>query len=752
MSDNVQGKRGKRKGHGHYHPCQALRDNAIVMTDEESIEFTSNWLLSEAETWKDGCEVRTGAHGKRLKCKCLDFFIKEDYGKDAATAVARYILMFSKKKHQDQQHIVMEWIRYKAGKQGPIFFLPFIAEDDDTQQMLQALNQTTICQSATMKLLDFQQWAWATCTRHVEKGTIPLHGNSGQQHRRKSFESKFGEGLTSYFEVLRQYAEPIATRFVRSATDNDETRDDDDEVEYLPSHFSKRNLYYRYGFENGWNVSADSKGRESATPREGQVWMDSGLQRNDIASWFGFRSFWDNNYFKIRVHKPSHDVCDECFKFRHRHQALVERIELEAFEAAKAVETINDAAALLDDPEIGDLVVNDDGEIDLDGLTFTCLPCSASEPQKELEQATTKMSRHVQNASVQRDLVNEKMAKSRADANAQVPHIERTFTFVADYMQNMSLPYFGGEQPGETYYLSPETIYLFGVVEEFTKENQKTTLHANIYSEQDGKKGGNNVASQLWYLFRHLGLLDASKGAAQELNVIMDNCFGQNKNKMVLRLAPLLVELGFFKRVNFIFLIVGHTKNICDRMFNIAKLLYRGKNMYTLAEIIATVGKHAQVTVHIITPEIFKDFDLFNNQFFRGFEKIGVAKWHVFTCELNDKQEPVMTFEESNLDDALVESMNMHKRSNKFSANTRGDRMESLVMKTLTRPGLADIKQVDLYRKFREYVPEYAKDITCPKPPDEMIRKIAKMRSDKSRDKAHEKKRVAAATQASNGE
>jgi hypothetical protein len=44
------------------------------------------------------------------------------------------------------------------------------------------------------------------------------------------------------------------------------------------------------------------------------------------------------------------------------------------------------------------------------------------------------------------------------------------------------------------------------------------------------------------------------------------------------------------------------------------------------------------------------------------------------------------------------------------------------------------------------YVPEYAKDIACPKPPDEMIQSIAKMRSDKSRDKAHEKKRVKEAT------
>jgi hypothetical protein len=59
-------------------------------------------------------------------------------------------------------------------------------------------------------------------------------------------------------------------------------------------------------------------------------------------------------------------------------------------------------------------------------------------------------------------------------------------------------------------------------------------------------------------------------------------------------------------------------------MFNLAKLSYRGKNMHTLAGIVVIVGNHAQVTVHTIVPEIFKDFDFFQNQFFRGFEKIGV--------------------------------------------------------------------------------------------------------------------------------
>ena len=63
-----------------------------------------------------------------------------------------------------------------------------------------------------------------------------------------------------------------------------------------------------------------------------------------------------------------------------------------------------------------------------------------------------------------------------------------------------------------------------------------------------------------------------------ELNIIFNNCSGQNKNNTVLRLIPYLVELGYFKTVNFIFLVVGHNKNSADMLFNVLKTIYRHKD------------------------------------------------------------------------------------------------------------------------------------------------------------------------------
>jgi hypothetical protein len=75
------------------------------------------------------------------------------------------------------------------------------------------------------------------------------------------------------------------------------------------------------------------------------------------------------------------------------------------------------------------------------------------------------------------------------------------------------------------------------------------------------------------------GLLDGTN--RKTLNVVMDNCAGQNKNNHVLRLAPYLVKKGYFEEAHFIFLVVGHTKNVADHLFNILKKLYPHQKIFT---------------------------------------------------------------------------------------------------------------------------------------------------------------------------
>jgi hypothetical protein len=47
----------------------------------------------------------------------------------------------------------------------------------------------------------------------------------------------------------------------------------------------------------------------------------------------------------------------------------------------------------------------------------------------------------------------------------EVPHAQREYTIVCDYSQNLNMPHYDGEQPGEIYYLLALTMNLFVIVD-----------------------------------------------------------------------------------------------------------------------------------------------------------------------------------------------------------------------------------------------------------------------------------------------
>jgi hypothetical protein len=119
----------------------------------------------------------------------------------------------------------------------------------------------------------------------------------------------------------------------------------------------------------------------------------------------------------------------------------------------------------------------------------------------------------------------------------------------------MELPAYNKEQPGITYYYSPLSIHNLGIVDHAHVYDDgwvKEHLHCHVYHEGVGKKGANNVALMIMKMLRGLHLL-REDSVGGELNIIFDNCSGQNKNKTVLKLAVWLVAMGYFKSVHFNF-------------------------------------------------------------------------------------------------------------------------------------------------------------------------------------------------------
>jgi hypothetical protein len=120
------------------------------------------------------------------------------------------------------------------------------------------------------------------------------------------------------------------------------------------------------------------------------------------------------------------------------------------------------------------------------------------------------------------------------------------------------------------------------------------------------------------------GLLDGTKW--KRLNVVMDNCSGQNKNSIVLRLSPCLQEKGFFLQTNFIFLVVRHAKNIADRIFNTLKKLCRSKNLFSMGMLVECM-KHELVIPCQVDWRFFMDRDKYLTRFYKKMSS--VLKWQM---------------------------------------------------------------------------------------------------------------------------
>ena len=58
----------------------------------------------------------------------------------------------------------------------------------------------------------------------------------------------------------------------------------------------------------------------------------------------------------------------------------------------------------------------------------------------------------------------------------------------------------------------------------------------------------------------------------------------------------------------------------------------------------------------------------------------------------------------------------------------------------LQPPGLREIKQVELYTKYRKYVPEQWQDETCPRPADAVLEKFKVEKNEKMRSHLEKKK------------
>ena len=98
----------------------------------------------------------------------------------------------------------------------------------------------------------------------------------------------------------------------------------------------------------------------------------------------------------------------------------------------------------------------------------------------------------------------------------------------------------------------------------------------------------------------------------------------------MLRLGLLLVELGFFKSVEFLFFVRGHTKNACDRMFNLLKKRYHQSQIYSVESLSTLLNELDNVNYYHVTSEVFFDYNALLNHFYKSFPVGTVKRNHFF--------------------------------------------------------------------------------------------------------------------------
>ena len=102
--------------------------------------------------------------------------------------------------------------------------------------------------------------------------------------------------------------------------------------------------------------------------------------------------------------------------------------------------------------------------------------------------------------------------------------------------------------------------------------------------------------------------------------------------------------MEYFKEVNFIFLVVGHTKNSADAHFNCLKLTYHKRNIYTMQQLLDTLNISDKVTVVPAEGSDFYDWDGFLSNYYRDFKKMIKVVSHIFSASSGKSRVNILLF------------------------------------------------------------------------------------------------------------
>ena len=183
-----------------------------------------------------------------------------------------------------------------------------------------------------------------------------------------------------------------------------------------------------------------------------------------------------------------------------------------------------------------------------------------------------------------------------------------------------------------------------------------------------------------------------------------------------------------FLEAEIIFYIRGHTKNAADRLFNQLKLNFHNKNLYTVDQCIEQFNKGKHVEAIRLTLGVMKDYYNFENHLYKTFDTNVVTKSHVFKSS-NDLGPGVIECKRT----CTETTTNIQKLQKGPKGNCRKSEFLSYTLVDEPEPGISEQKQLDLFEKWRKFVPDEFQDIICPEPKNDLTERVKEKLKEKNR-------------------
>jgi hypothetical protein len=159
--------------------------------------------------------------------------------------------------------------------------------------------------------------------------------------------------------------------------------------------------------------------------------------------------------------------------------------------------------------------------------------------------------------------------------------------------------------------------------------------------------------------------------------------------------------MGYVMTVKYVFYIRGHTNNACDHMFNQMKLKFHRRDIFSWGQSLETLNIKEHVNIVDDQESYFKDYGALLEKLYVNFKPNTIQKNHIFKVERTDES---LTIQCTTHDGAVIVNQPMVKKGQMFGSK-RTDVINGCELAISKPPGLRPIKQVEIYKKFRPFVP-----------------------------------------------